>query len=90
MPGLVVGALVAAFAGSVAAQQPVYTTGYVPGVAGCNVQNCGYWLTTSGPADNNVLKSATYNGAKGLAGNLCWRTGYWAPSMAIAVPGPGT
>jgi len=63
---------------------PVYTTGYVPGVAGCSTQNCGYWLTTSGPVDNNVLKSATYNGAKGLAGNLCWRTGYWAPSMAIA------
>jgi OOP family OmpA-OmpF porin len=24
-----------------------------------------------------------YNGTKGLSGNLCWRTGYWAPSNAI-------
>ena len=30
------------------------------------------------------MKSGTYNGALGLAGNLCWRTGYWTPQMAIA------
>ncbi len=30
------------------------------------------------------MKSGAYNGALGLAGNLCWRTGYWTPQMAIA------
>ena len=33
---------------------------------------------------NNVVRSGGYNGALGLAGNLCWRTGYWTPQMAIA------
>ena len=28
------------------------------------------------------MKSGVYNGTMGLAGNLCYRTGYWAPSMA--------
>src|SRR5882724_7271139 len=80
--GVVVGALAAAFTGSVAAQ-PVDPKGYVPGVAGCNTANCGYVLSATGTPENNVVKSATYNGARGLAGNLCYRTGYWAPSMAI-------
>jgi OOP family OmpA-OmpF porin len=32
---------------------------------------------------NNVVRSGTYNGALGVAGNLCWRQGYWTPAMAI-------
>jgi OOP family OmpA-OmpF porin len=56
----------------------------VPGVAGCNPQNCAYVLSATGTPQNNVVRSATYNGAKGLAGNLCYRTGYWSPAMAIA------
>jgi OmpA-OmpF porin, OOP family len=85
--GVVVGALAAAFAGSVAAQQ-ADPKGYVPGVAGCNVQNCGYVLSATGTPENNVVRSAAYNGARGLSGNLCYRTGYWAPSMAIEACDP--
>ncbi|HEX6944669.1 MAG TPA: hypothetical protein VF196_00645, partial [Casimicrobiaceae bacterium] len=77
------GAFAAAFAGSVAAQAPA-TTGYVAGVAGCDTKNCAYWLSATGTPDNNVVKSASFNGNRGLAGNLCWRTGYWSPAMAIA------
>src|SRR4029453_8799777 len=56
---------------------------YVPGVAGCNPENCAYVLSATVTPDNNVVRSAAYNGALGLSGNLCYRTGYWAPSMAI-------
>jgi len=72
--GVVVGALAAAFTGSVAAQ-PVDPKGYVPGVAGCNTANCGYVLSATGTPENNVVRSAAYNGARGLSGNLCYRTG---------------
>ena len=80
--GVVVGALAAAFAGSLAAQQ-VDPKSYIPGVAGCNPQNCGYVLSATGTPDNNVVRSAIYNGSRGLSGNLCYRTGYWTPAMAI-------
>src|SRR5438105_13118516 len=79
--GVVVGALAAAFAGSLAAQQ-VDPKSYIPGVAGCNPQNCGYVLSATGTPDNNVVRSAVYNGSRGLSGNLCYRTGYWTPAMA--------
>jgi OmpA-OmpF porin, OOP family len=85
--GVAVGALAAAFAGSLAAQQ-VDPKSYMPGVAGCNPQNCGYVLSATGTPDDNVVKSAAYNGARGLSGNLCYRTGYWAPSMAIEACDP--
>jgi OOP family OmpA-OmpF porin len=85
--GVVVGALSAAFAGSLAAQA-VDPKGYVPGVAGCNVANCGYVLSATGTPENNVVRSAAYNGSRGLSGNLCYRTGYWAPSMAIEACDP--
>jgi OOP family OmpA-OmpF porin len=85
--GVVVGALAAAFAGSLAAQQ-VDPRSYMPGVAGCNPQNCGYVLSATGTPDNNVVKSGAYNGSRGLSGNLCYRTGYWAPSMAIEACDP--
>ncbi len=81
------GALAAIFAGSASAQ-PVDPKGYVPGVAGCSTTNCGYWLSATGTPDNNVVKSGVYNGSKGLSGNLCWRTGYWTPAMAIAACDP--
>ncbi|MEO8977453.1 MAG: OmpA family protein, partial [Casimicrobiaceae bacterium] len=74
----------AAFAGSAAAQ----TTGYVPGVAGANPTNSGYVLSATGTPDNNVVRSGVYNSTAGLSGNLCYRTGYWAPSMAIAACDP--
>ncbi|MBK9676406.1 MAG: OmpA family protein [Betaproteobacteria bacterium] len=79
--GVLVGAIATVFAGGVAAQaQPKVTTGYVPGTAPASdgyVQS-GTALT---PTDGTV-KSGVYNGDKGLAGNLCYRTGYWTPSMA--------
>ena len=81
--GALVGALAAVFSAGVAAQMKADPKGYVPGVAGCSTTNCGYWLSATGTPDNNVVKSGTYNGGTGLSGNLCWRTGYWAPSMAI-------
>jgi OmpA-OmpF porin, OOP family len=81
--GVVVGALAAAFAGSLAAQPNADPKGYMPGAAGCDPANCGYVLSATGAPDNNVVRSGAYNGAKGLSGNLCYRTGYWAPSMAI-------
>jgi OOP family OmpA-OmpF porin len=82
--GVVAGAIAAAFAGSAAAQ----TTGYVPGVAGANPTMSGYVLSATGTPDNNVVRSGVYNSTAGLSGNLCYRTGYWAPSMAIEACDP--
>src|SRR5262245_65827431 len=92
--GVAVGAIAAALAGSafgVGMLKPITAPpmkadprGYMPGTAGCNPQNCGYVLSQTGTPDNNVVKSGTYNGALGLAGGLCWRTGYWTPAKAIA------
>jgi OOP family OmpA-OmpF porin len=82
--GVFVGMLAAAFAGSVAAQMKADPRGYVPGTAGCDPKNCAYVTDSWGSPTNNVVKSGSYNGALGLAGNLCWRQGYWSPQMAIA------
>jgi OOP family OmpA-OmpF porin len=82
--GVAAGMFAAAVAGSVAAQgMKADPRGYVAGPAACNPQNCAYVISFGAPADNNVLRSGSYNGALGLAGNLCWRTGYWTPQMAI-------
>jgi OOP family OmpA-OmpF porin len=86
--GVVVGALATAFAGSLAAQPTADPKGYMPGAAGCDPANCGYVLSATAAPDNNVVRSGAYNGAKGLSGNLCYRTGYWAPSMAIEACDP--
>ena len=88
--GVFVGALFAACAGSVAAQAMQAAPGgvYRPGVAGCDPKNCAYLLSATGTPDNNVVKSGVFNGARGLAGGLCWRTGYWSPAMAIAACDP--
>jgi len=42
--------------------------------AQANPTNSGYVLSATGAPDNNVLRSGA---------NLCWRTGYWSPAMAI-------
>jgi len=85
--GLAVGLLAAGIAGCstqpMMAQPKADPRGYVPGTAGCDPKNCGYWNDSWGDPKNNVVKSGSYNGALGLAGNLCWRTGYWTPQMAI-------
>jgi OOP family OmpA-OmpF porin len=82
--GVVVGAVAAAFAGSLAAQPKADPKGYVAGPAGCDPANCAYVLSATATPDNNVVRSGVYNGALGLSGNLCYRTGYWTPQMAIA------
>ena len=80
--GALVGALAAVFAGSAARRRPIRRAMCrVP--RQCNPQNSGYVLSATGTPDNNVVRSGVYNGAAGLAGNLCWRTGYWTPAMAI-------
>jgi OOP family OmpA-OmpF porin len=43
--------------------------------AQANPTNSGYVLSATGAPNNNVLRNG--------AGNLCWRTGYWTPAMAI-------
>ena len=74
-----IGALGFALTGAAVAQ----TRGYVPGVAECSTTNCGYVLSFAATPGNNVVRSAVYNSTAGISGNLCYRTGYWAPSMAI-------
>ena len=91
--GVAVGMLAAAISGPVAAQiSPMFgkadPKGYVGGTAGCDPKNCAYVIDSWGNPTNNVVKSGSYNGALGLAGSLCWRTGYWTPQMAIAACEP--
>ncbi len=45
--------------------------------------NSAYLLSATGPADNNVVRSGRY-GTNNASCNLCWRTGFWTPAMAIA------
>jgi len=84
VPGLLAGALVTVLAGSAAAQygeMKADPRGYVPGQAPCSMGYvCNSYPTPTTPI---IWRSGTYNGTKGLAGNLCWRTGYWTPAMAI-------
>jgi OOP family OmpA-OmpF porin len=65
--GALVGALAAAFSAGVAAQ--------------ANPTNSGYVLSATGAPDNNVVRSGNYGDPR--ISNLCWRTGYWSPAMAI-------
>lgn len=83
--GVAAGMLAAAFAGSVAAQGvKADPRGYVGGPAFCDRNNCpGYVVMGFDAPGNNVVRSGSYNGAMGLAGNLCVRQGYWTPQMAI-------
>jgi OOP family OmpA-OmpF porin len=76
--GAFAGAMAVAFAGSVGAQT-ADPKGYLPGTAPASPGYVGNAYPT--PTDGTV-KSGVYNGTKGMAGNLCYRTGYWAPSMA--------
>ena len=79
-----IGAFASALAGAAGAQ----TAGYVPGVAECSTTDCGYVLSFAATPGNNVVRSAVYNSTAGISGNLCYRTGYWTPSMAIAACDP--
>jgi OOP family OmpA-OmpF porin len=48
--------------------------------AQANPTNSGYVLSATAPPNNNVVRNG--------AGNLCWRTGYWTPAMAIVACDP--
>ena len=61
--GVVVGALAAAFAGSLAAQPKADPKGYIPGPAQCDPNNCGYVLSATADPANNVVRSGVYNGS---------------------------
>jgi OOP family OmpA-OmpF porin len=65
--GALVGALAAAFSAGAAAQ--------------ANPTNSGYLLDSQTPPATNVWRSGNYGDPK--SSNLCWRTGYWTPAMAI-------
>jgi OmpA-OmpF porin, OOP family len=45
--------------------------------------NSAYVLSATGTPTNNVLRSGRY-GTNNASCNLCWRTGFWTPAMAIA------
>jgi OOP family OmpA-OmpF porin len=77
--GVLAGAMAVAFAGSAGAQVKADPKGYVPGTAPCTT---GYACDAYPTPTDGTVKSGVYNGTAGLSGNLCWRTGYWAPSMA--------
>ncbi len=49
--------------------------------AQANPTNSGYVLSATGTPQNNVVRNSNFGDPK--IGNLCYRTGYWAPSMAI-------
>ena len=51
--------------------------------AQANPANSAYLLSNTGAADNNVVRSGRY-GTNNASCNLCWRTGFWTPAMAIA------
>ncbi|MCZ2134947.1 MAG: OmpA family protein [Burkholderiales bacterium] len=50
--------------------------------AQANPANSGYVISATGAADNNIVRSGKY-GATNNSDNLCWRTGFWTPAMAI-------
>jgi OmpA-OmpF porin, OOP family len=79
-----IGALAMAFAGAAAAQT-ADPKGYVAGTAAATPGVNSVYVQIAYPtATDTIVKSGVYNGTKGLAGNLCYRTGYWTPAMAIA------
>ena len=51
--------------------------------AQANPANSAYLLSATGTATNNVVRSGRY-GTNNASCNLCWRTSYWTPAMAIA------
>jgi OmpA-OmpF porin, OOP family len=52
-------------------------------VAQADPRNSAYVLSATADANNNVVRSGRY-GTSNASCNLCWRTGFWTPAMAIA------
>ncbi len=48
-----------------------------------NPTSTGYWLEQYGTPDNNIWRSGSFGGIKGINDTLCWRASYWTPAMAI-------
>ena len=46
-------------------------------------KDSAYVLSATGKPENNVVRSGSYGGKKGIEDTLCWRTGYWTPAKAI-------
>jgi OOP family OmpA-OmpF porin len=53
-------------------------------MAQADPRNSGYAMFGPGTPEANVWRSAHYGGNPGINDTLCWRTGYWTPSMAVA------
>lgn len=51
--------------------------------AQANPANSAYLLSATGAPTNNIVRSGRY-GTNNASCNLCWRTGFWTPAMAIA------
>ncbi len=51
--------------------------------AQANPANSGYVISASGTPEANIVRSGKY-GTNNASCNLCWRTGFWTPAMAIA------
>jgi OOP family OmpA-OmpF porin len=77
-----VGGLFAAVLAGGAVDAVAQTRGYVQGTAPCPT-NGGYVCNAYPTPTDGVVKSAAYNSTAGLSGNLCYRTGFWTPAMAI-------
>jgi OOP family OmpA-OmpF porin len=65
--GALVGALTAAFSAGA--------------LAAVDPNNTAYVVDPYGPPEASLVRNANFGDPK--IGNLCWRTGYWTPSMAI-------
>jgi OmpA-OmpF porin, OOP family len=68
-------------AGLVAAA--VLSLGQGVAFAQANPANSGYLISATGTAANNVVRSGKY-GTNNATCNLCWRTAFWTPAMALA------
>jgi OOP family OmpA-OmpF porin len=80
--GAFAGLFAAALAGG-AVEAVAQTKGFVPGTAPCPAGVSGYVCDGYPTPPDGVVKSGVYNSTAGLSGNLCYRTGYWTPAMAI-------
>ncbi|MCL2309784.1 MAG: OmpA family protein [Proteobacteria bacterium] len=53
-------------------------------MAQADPKNSGYAMFGYGTPEANIWRSGSYGAKPGIEDTLCWRTGYWTPSMAVA------
>jgi len=80
--GAVAGAMAFAFAGSAGAQTGNYMPGTAVDPAAQTVNGSAYVQNAFPTPTDAIVKSGVYNGAAGLSGGLCYRTGFWTPAAA--------